>query len=208
MKCLDKENIIYCDNHILVVDKPAEIATQPDLEILAKAWIRKKYNKPGNVFLEPIHRLDKPVRGLVLFARTSKALSRLQAMMRAREIKKTYIALVEGSLPKKEGTLKHHLSHGSHRAHIDDDGKGAVLHYRVLEKKEKTTLLEIELETGRYHQIRAQLATIGCPVVGDKKYGSHMPYKCGIALTHVKLEFTHPVTHEGIVVTTPSKFKG
>ncbi len=196
MKSLDSASIIFCDNHILVVDKPADMATQPDLVELAKAWVKKKYNKPGNVFLEPIHRLDKPVSGLVLFARTSKALSRLQQMMREKKIRKTYQALVEGCPAKKEGTLSHHLRHGSHRAHVDKEGKEAILHYRILEKRGKNTLLEIELETGRYHQIRIQLAETGYPVVGDTKYGSKTPHHPGIALSSVKLEFTHPVTQE------------
>ena len=196
MKPLDNKDIIHCDNHILVVNKPPGIATQPDLEELAKAWVKKKYQKPGNVFLHPIHRLDKSVGGIVLFARTSKALSRLQALMRERKISKTYEALVEGHLPKKEGTLKHFLVHGDHKAFVDPKGKEAILHYTVLEEKKDTTLLSIDLTTGRYHQIRAQFSAIGHPVVGDKKYGSSCFFQNGIALRHVRMAFEHPVTQE------------
>jgi 23S rRNA pseudouridine1911/1915/1917 synthase len=199
MKPLDNADIIHCDNHLLVVNKPPGIATQPDLEELAKAWVKKKYQKPGKVFLEPIHRLDKSVGGLVLFARTSKALSRLQALMRERKISKTYHALVEGHLSKKEDTLKHFLIHGDHKAFLDPQGKEAILHYKVLEEKNGNTRVSIDLATGRYHQIRAQFAAIKHPVLGDKKYGSQKPFQEGIALRHVRLEFKHPVTHEHCV---------
>ena len=147
MKPFDNANIVYCDNHLLVVDKPPGIATQPDLEDVAKAWVKKKYHKPGKVFLEPIHRLDKSVGGLVLFARTSKALSRLQALMRERKISKTYHALVEGILPKKEATLTHFLVHGDYKAFVDSQGKEAILHYHVLEEKNNTTRVSIDLAT-------------------------------------------------------------
>ena len=188
---------VFVDNHLLVVDKPAGIPTQPDLVDLAKNWLKEKYHKPGNVFLEPIHRLDKPVSGLVLFARTSKALSRLQEMMRERKIIKTYHARIEGSPPDSQGTLKHTLVHDDFRARIDPSGKEAILHYRLLHDN----LLEITLETGRYHQIRVQLAAIGCPIVGDKKYGAKTGYKADtIALSHVKMELTHPVTHQQITL--------
>lgn len=194
MKHLDNENIVFCDNHILVIDKPAGIATQPDLERLAKEWVKDRFQKKGNVFLQPVHRLDKPVSGLVLFARTSKALSRLNTMMREKKIHKTYYARIEGSPPQIEGTLKHHLVHGEFKAHVSEKGKEAVLHYRVL----KNGVLEITLETGRYHQIRTQLSAIGCPIIGDKKYGSKKSFPEGIALHAGKLEFIHPVTNEKI----------
>ena len=199
MKPLDNDRIVYCDNHLLVVNKPPGIATQPDLEETAKAWVKKTYQKPGNVFLHPIHRLDKSVGGLVLFARTSKALSRLQALMRERKISKTYHALVEGRLSCKEGTLKHSLVHGDHKAFVSSQGKEAILHYRVLEEKDGCTHVTIDLETGRYHQIRAQFAATGHPILGDKKYGSTRHYPEGIALCHVRLEFIHPITKTGCV---------
>lgn len=194
--------IIYVDNHLLVLDKPAGWLTQPDgasinLQERAKAWIAEVYRKPGRVFLEPIHRLDRPVSGLVVCARTSKSLSRLQAAMRAGKFRKWYRAQVEGSLPKEEGILEHYLVHGDHRALLaspDQPGaKRARLHYRVTASP---GTLEIELETGRYHQIRAQFAAIGCPIVGDHKYGSRSPQESAIALSHERCEFPHPITGE------------
>jgi 23S rRNA pseudouridine1911/1915/1917 synthase len=193
MKLTDSA-ILYHDNHLLVVDKPSDVATQPDLTEMAKAWIKHKYHKPGAVFLHPIHRLDKPVSGLVLFARTSKALSRLQEQMREQKIEKTYLAWIEGEAPKEEGTLIHRLEHGSFKAVLSSKGKEAKLSYKVVQKKEGLTLLEIHLVTGRYHQIRAQFAAIGCPIVGDAKYGSRHSWPKGIALIHVQMKLTHPVT--------------
>jgi 23S rRNA pseudouridine1911/1915/1917 synthase len=197
--------VIFCDNHILIVSKPAGLSTQPhpgsedNLTDQAKAWIKKEYQKPGNVFLEPVHRLDKPVSGMVLFARTSKALSRLQEMMRQRLISKTYFAWVEGTLENPEGTLEHYLVHDEHKARVANathpEAKLARLHYKVLKKKEDRCLVEIDLETGRYHQIRAQFAAIKCPVIGDAKYGSsHRDDR--IALHHGLLELHHPVSKE------------
>lgn len=193
-------NVVFCDNHVLVVDKPALWVTQKteghdaSLEEWAKAWVKQKYEKPGAVFLHAIHRLDKEASGLVLFARTSKALSRLNEAMREGKIQKTYHALVEGLLKPSEGKLTHLLEHGEHRAHIGH-GKEAVLHYRVLETKKDATLVEIDLETGRYHQIRAQFAATHHPILGDKKYGSQMSHsEPGIALRHVRLVFPHPVS--------------
>ncbi len=207
MKSLDNGKILYCDNHLLVVEKPADMATQPDLALLAKGWIKKKFHKPGAVFLEPVHRLDKDVGGLVLFARTSKALSRLQMLMREKKIEKIYHALVEGEPPKREGRLVHLLEHGSHRALVGK-GKESILDYKVLRREKRTTLLEIHLVTGRYHQIRAQLSAIGNPIVGDKKYGSRRTWPIGIALRHVRLRFVHPVTHQEIVVSSAIPLQG
>jgi 23S rRNA pseudouridine1911/1915/1917 synthase len=206
MKHLDNANIIYSDNHLLVVEKPADMATQPDLTELAKAWIKKKYQKPGNVFLHPAHRLDKAVSGLVLFARTSKALSRLQEMMRERKIKKIYHALVEGKLPEDQGKLVHSLVHGSFRAEVSRDGKESILEYRVLKQERGVTLLEINLITGRYHQIRAQLSAIGCPILGDEKYGSKKSWPKGIALHHSEMRFEHPVTKESLMLKSKPNF--
>ena len=182
------------------------MATQPDLTELAKAWVKKKYNKPGNVFLHPVHRLDKAVSGLVLFARTSKALSRLQEMMRERKITKIYHALVDGELPSEQGRLVHHLIHGSFRAEVSREGKESILDYQVLKREKGATLLEINLITGRYHQIRAQLSAIGCPVLGDEKYGSKRTWKKGIALHHSEMRFEHPVTKESLVLKTKPNF--
>jgi 23S rRNA pseudouridine1911/1915/1917 synthase len=200
MKLFGNNNILACDNHVLVVDKPAGIATQPDLVELAKAWVKKKFDKPGNVFLEPIHRLDKPVAGVVLFARTSKALARLQEQMRERQMEKIYHAWIEGALPADKGELRHLLIHGSFRAEVSPEGKEALLEYMVLKKESKCSELRIVLKTGRYHQIRAQMAAMGCPIIGDKKYGSNSTWKEGIALYATELSFKHPVTQESMRV--------
>jgi 23S rRNA pseudouridine1911/1915/1917 synthase len=203
--------IIFVDNHLIVIDKPAGISTQshdaPGLEEQVKNWIKNKYKKPGNVFLQPVHRLDKSVRGLVLFARTSKALSRLQEEMRNQRIEKTYFAEVEGIVLQKEATLEHYLVHEDFRARIAHPpfGKRALLSYRLLSSDlvKQTSSLEIRLQTGRYHQIRAQLSAIGHPILGDAKYGSKRSYKAGaIALHHGCLSFMHPVTREKCLFKT------
>lgn len=197
---------VFCDNHLLVVDKPSGLLTQPSgtdqasAESLAKQWIKEKYQKPGNVFLEAIHRLDKPASGLVLFARTSKALSRLQEMMRNKFSRKTYWAIVEGTL-KNSGVLEHYLLHDDYQARVVDasvkEAKSARLKYHVLNSEERLSLVEIELETGRYHQIRAQFSEIGHPIVGDAKYGSKVNFITGeIALNHHKMQITHPINGE------------
>lgn len=187
---------IFCDNHLLVLEKPAGIATQPDFHENAKIWVKEHFRKPGNVFLEPIHRLDKPVGGLILFARTSKALTRLNEAMRERRIRKFYLAWVEGTIDE-EGTLEHSLRHGNFRAHIDPNGKKAILHFKRLEVKKNASLVEIELETGRYHQIRAQFAAIGHPILGDQKYGAKERRE-NIALHHHKFIISHPVSKKEI----------
>lgn len=197
--------IIHVDNHQLVVNKPAGLLTQPSgtdqdsVEAQAKEWLKEQYQKPGNVFLEAVHRLDKPVSGLVLFARTSKALPRLHKAMREKKSRKCYLALIEGSLEYPEGTLEHYLFHGEHQAYVVDaespEAKRAVLHYRVIDSRKSSSLLEIVLETGRYHQIRAQLSAIGHPIIGDMRYGSLKPYVEGqIALHHFQLQIPHPIT--------------
>lgn len=219
MKYYDKEaRVVYLDNHLLVALKPAGLLTQKtdavdeSLEEDLKKYLKEKFHKPGAVFLHAVQRLDKPVSGLVLFARTSKALSRLNAALRNKQIKKYYQALVEGHLEKKEGTLKHWLVHGSHRAEIASEKKAnaklAVLHFKVLKTIKQNSLVEIELETGRYHQIRAQFAAIGHPIVGDAKYrslssqnsfakagvGQKTEAISAIKLHAVQLELVHPVT--------------
>jgi len=195
---------IFCDNHLLVLEKPAGIATQPDFHEEARAWVQEAFAKPGKAFLEPIHRLDKPVSGIVLFARTSKALQRLNEAMRKKQLRKFYLAWVEG-IVEKEGTLEHNLTHGNFRAHIDAEGKKTILHFRRLETKENVSLVEIELETGRYHQIRAQFATIGHPVLGDQKYGAK-ERKDKIALHHHMLKISHPVSKEEVIFRCPASF--
>lgn len=200
--------VLYEDNHLLALNKPAGLATQvsehssENLEDDAKAYIKKSQNKPGNVYLHPIHRLDKPTSGIVLFAKTSKALSRLQEMMRQHQIKKTYITICEGKVLPVEGTLKHNLSHDDHKASIAKDGKPSILHYKVIGYYGEHSIISVELVTGRYHQIRAQFQAIGHPVLGDKKYACrHIFYKDVIALHHQKLEVTHPVTGVFLQIT-------
>jgi 23S rRNA pseudouridine1911/1915/1917 synthase len=218
MKSSDNEiEIVFCDNHILVAVKPCNLLTQPDemgsdsLEDFAKAWVKKKYNKPGNVFLHAAHRLDKPVSGLVLFARTSKALSRLNELSRLMGIQRSYVAEVEGILSQKVGKLDHYLVHGEHRALIgkksDEGAKHARLYFQVKRFKEHTTIVDVDLETGRYHQIRAQFSAIGHPVVGDKRYGAKA-YDEGksIHLHSAELHFTHPVTQEMQDFVSPAPF--
>ncbi|VHO00908.1 RNA pseudouridine synthase [Candidatus Rhabdochlamydia sp. T3358] len=202
--------IIFSDNHVLVVMKPAGLSTQPHYPIkdnltdLAKAWVKKEYKKPGEVYLECIHRLDKPVSGLVLFARTSKALTRLQQSMREKQMSKTYFAWVETSENLKTlKQLEHTLTHVNHRAKIVKSnhiqGKLAQLEYSIIAEKGDFSLVKIKLHTGRYHQIRVQFSAIGSPVLGDVKYGSkkHLP-KQKIALHHACMSFPHPITQEVI----------
>lgn len=199
-----KQEILYCDNHLLIAVKPAGMSTQPhemdraaNLTDEMKAVVKRRFNKPGRVFLEPIHRLDHAVSGIVIFARTTKALSRLNEMMREGRIRKTYLGWVEGTELKDQGRLEHFLVHQERRAAVvlpsDPDGKKAQLLYRVLERKEGLSLVEIELLTGRYHQIRAQFSAVGHPLVGDRKYGARRPWKHeGIALHHYLVQCEHP----------------
>lgn len=205
MKSSDSE-IVFCDNHLLVAAKPSGLLTQPDdsgddsLEAFAKEWVKKEYRKPGNVFLHAVHRLDRPVSGLVLFARTGKALSRFNEQSRGQEIQRTYIAEVEGILPAKEGRLDHYLIHGDHRALVvkstDGGAKHARLTYQVIRFGPHSTFVSIELETGRYHQIRAQFSASGHPIVGDQRYGAKGGDGVAIHLHSAKLAFAHPVTKE------------
>jgi 23S rRNA pseudouridine1911/1915/1917 synthase len=203
--------VLYEDNHLLAVNKPAGVLTQEtaeesdSLENRAKAWLKNKYLKPGNVFIGVIHRLDRPVSGIVLFAKTSKALSRLNASIRSKEMHKTYTAIVEGHPIPENDTLKHYLKHDDYRATVcsskDPHAKLAILHYTTLKSYSRSTLIQVVLETGRYHQIRAQFAAIGCPIVGDLKYGSQQQTSKGvIALHHSQLIVVHPITQENICI--------
>lgn len=207
-------NPIYEDNHLLVLNKPAGLLTQPSgtdqpsLEQMAKQWLKVKYNKPGNVFLEAVHRLDKPVSGVIVFGKTSKALSRLNQAIRSKQTRKHYSAWVEGAPKLDEGVLEDYLVHDDHLAKVvpshHPEGKLARLFFRVKEKREQDALLEIELDTGRYHQIRVQLAAMGCPIWGDQKYGSHRSYEEGaIALHHGRLLLPHPITGILLILEAP-----
>lgn len=205
---------LFEDNHLLVLNKPAGLLTQPSgtdqdsLEQQAKDWLKKVYQKPGNVFLEAVHRLDKPVSGVVVFGKTSKALARLNASMRAKQTRKIYWAWVEGFPPAETGRLEHVVIHDDFHAQVvtadHPNGKLACLTFRLLERRKDRSLIEIELETGRYHQIRLQFATIGCPVWGDRKYGSRQMYDpAAIALHHRRLELSHPITQGLMIFEAP-----
>ncbi len=208
------DSVLFVDNHILVANKPAGFLTQPDgsstpdLEAEMKEWVKSEYQKPGAVFLHAVHRLDKPVSGLVLFARTSKALSRLNEQVREGRIRRIYFAEVEGIVAANEGRLEHYLRHGSHSAILstknDLEAKLAILSYSVEGRSEKTSFLRIELHTGRYHQIRAQCAAIGHPIVGDHRYGAQGAQS--IHLHCMSLLLIHPVTKEELSFLAPPPF--
>ncbi len=216
MKPYGSVDVLYCDNHLLVAVKPSGLLTQPDsfsqesLETACKEWVKETFHKKGAVFLHCIHRLDKPVSGLVLFARTSKALSRLNEQSRLMEIQRIYCAEVEGMLAKPEAVLDHYLIHGDHRALVasaeDPRAKHARLTYQVVRKLEHSTCLAISLETGRYHQIRAQLSAAGHPIVGDVRYGSTTDAGGAVRLHCQKLSFRHPVTKEIVSFESPPPF--
>lgn len=194
--------VLYCDNHLLVLNKPAGLLSQPNdsdadsLESIGKHYLKKKFQKPGNVFLEAVHRLDKQASGIVLFARTSKALSRLNQTQREGHFQKKYLALAEGRL--SNGELIDYLRHDSYRAVVDPNGKRCHLKYRALKNESDYTFLKIYLLTGRYHQIRAQFAIKGHPLLGDRKYGSKFSHDI-IFLHHSYLEFFHPVSKKNLV---------
>lgn len=204
-----KLNVIYEDNHIIVVEKPAGIPIQADISgdmdmyTLVRNYIREKYNKPGNVFVGIVHRLDRPVGGIMVFARTSKGASRLSEQIRNRSFKKTYKAIVHGLLKNKKGTLKNYLlkDEGKNKSFVVQEGtknaKLAVLDYEVISenKADNTSIVEVELHTGRHHQIRLQFANIGHPLMGDSKYGKDKGLS-NVALWSYKLKFKHPTKDE------------
>ena len=207
--------ILFEDNHLLVVNKPAMLPTMgvaadvPSLLAVAKEYIRHKYAKPGEVYLGIVSRLDAPVTGVVLMARTSKAAARLSAMFRERDVEKSYWALVPGRVEPASGALVHYLRKDErHRKmHVTiasaADAQRAELNYRTLKFVKGNTLLEIELLTGRKHQIRVQLADALAPVVGDRKYGSQRPFPTGIALHSRRLAFEHPVKKSRLEIEAP-----
>ena len=208
--------ILYEDNHIIAVNKRSSDLSQGDktgdksLDILVKEYIARKYNKPGDVFLGVVHRLDRPVGGVIIYARTSKALTRLNELFRTGEVKKTYLAIIKKRPPDDEATLTHYLKKNEkqNKSYVyDNEVKGsrqASLTYRLKGRLERYYILDIELHTGRHHQIRAQLAKIGCPVRGDLKYGYPRSNPDGsISLMARRIEFIHPVKKEKIVITAP-----
>lgn len=208
--------VIYEDNHLIAVNKTCHEIVQGDrtgdepLSESLKKWLKEKYNKPGNVFLGVTHRLDRPVTGVVLFAKTSKALSRLNEMFRAGEVKKQYWAIVRNSPKENEAELTHWLlkNEKQNKSYAyekeKENTKKSILHYRLISKSENYSLLEIDLKTGRHHQIRCQLAHIGSPIKGDLKYGAQRSNPDGgISLHGRSISFLHPVTKEPIQITAP-----
>lgn len=213
-----KPTVVYEDNHLLCVSKrPGEIVQgdktgdEPMSEAL-KGWLKEKYNKPSNVYLGVIHRLDRPVGGLVLFAKTSKALSRMNELFRTGDVSKRYWAVVTARPPKHSDTLEQYLvrNESQNKSYVARQGaatpgaKLARLSYRLLASGEHYHLLEIELHTGRHHQIRCQLAALGCPIKGDLKYGAPRSNPGGsISLLSRQISFTHPVSKEALTLTAP-----
>lgn len=207
--------VLYEDNHIIAVNKKSGDIVQGDktgdapLSDFVKAYIKKKYNKPGEVFLGTIHRLDRPTSGVVLYARTSKALSRMNEQFREKQVQKTYWAVVDNNPPNTSGTLDNYLQKNQkqNKSYItkNEAGKHAVLDYKLLKKLDNFFHLEILPKTGRHHQIRVQLAHIGCIIKGDLKYGAKRSNKdASIHLLAQKLEFIHPVTKENITIIAPA----
>lgn len=208
--------VVYEDNHIIVVNKTASEIVQGDktgdtpLSETVKQYLKEKYNKPGNVFLGVTHRLDRPVSGLVVFAKTSKALSRLNDMFRNGEVKKTYWAIVRNRPQAPEGELTHWLVRNEKQnksyAYNKEvkDSKKAILCYKEIGHSQNYQLLEVDLKTGRHHQIRCQLAKMGCPIKGDLKYGSPRSNPDGSICLHARrISFIHPVSKESIEIEAP-----
>ena len=212
----DNLQVIYEDNHIIVVNKRAGDLVQGDktgdtpLSDVIKNYIAQKYNKPGNVYLGTVHRLDRPTTGLVIFSKTSKALPRLNKLFVSKDISKTYWALVKNKPEKDADTLIHWLKknpkNNKSTAYIKEvpDSKKAILHYKIIKKLDNYFLLEVNLETGRHHQIRSQLSSIGSPIKGDLKYGFDRSNKdASISLHARNIQFTHPVSKVDLNITAP-----
>ena len=208
--------VIYEDNHLIAVNKTCREIVQGDktgdqpLSEMLKAWLKKKYAKPGNVFIGVAHRLDRPVSGVVLFAKTSKALARLNTMFRDGKVKKTYWAIVKNRPPKDEDEVVNWLvrNENQNKSFAFDNerpgAKKAILHYRLVAASDRYFLLEIDLKTGRHHQIRCQLAHLGCPIRGDLKYGySRSNRDGGISLHARSASFIHPVSQLPVQIVAP-----
>ncbi len=208
--------VLYEDNHLIAINKRPGDIVQGDktgdvpLSEWVKRYLKKKYNKPGNVFLGVTHRLDRPTSGIVVFAKTSKALPRLNKLFAEKQARKTYWALVKNAPPQQEDTLAHWMKRNTKQnksyAHPKEviDSKKAILDYRLIQKLDTFYLLEIDLKTGRHHQIRAQLSAIGCPIKGDLKYGFDRSNKNGSIHLHARrLSFIHPVKKETLTLTAP-----
>jgi len=210
-------DVLFEDNHLIIVNKKSGDIVQGDktgdkpLSEVVKEYIKEKYNKPGNVFLGVVHRLDRPTTGIIVFARTSKALERFNKMLRDKKVNKTYWAVVKNK-PKNEkdtltGFLKKNPKNNKSTSYSSEveGSKKATLHYKLLKSLDNYHLLEVDLETGRHHQIRCQLAANGSPIKGDLKYGFDRSNKdASIHLHARKIDFIHPVTNEKIVITAPT----
>lgn len=207
---------LYEDNHIIIVYKESGEIVQGDksgdlpLSFAVKEWLKERHQKPGNVFLGVVHRLDRPVAGLIVFAKTSKSLRRLNDMFRNGEVHKTYWAIVQNEPERQEATLTHWLvrNERQNKAYAYDrevpESKKAVLKYKVIGRSDRYTLLEVNLMTGRHHQIRCQLAHIGCPIKGDLKYGAPRSNPDGgISLLSHRVQFVHPVSKQPIDIVSP-----
>ncbi len=208
--------VLFEDNHLIIINKRPGDIVQGDktgdnpLSEVVKEYIKDKYKKPGNVYLGVVHRLDRPTSGIVLFAKTSKALPRLNKLFKDKEAKKTYWAVVKNIPPKQEDTLVHYMKRNPKQnksyAHIKEvpESKKAILDYKILKKLDNYFLLEVDLHTGRHHQIRSQLSFIGCPVKGDLKYGFDRSNKdASIHLHARRLRFIHPVKNEELTIIAP-----
>lgn len=221
MLTMNEIKVLYEDNHLLVVEKPANMSVQEDIsgdkDLLSalKAYIKEKYEKPGDVFIGLVHRLDRPVGGVMVFARTSKAAARLSEQMRSRTVQKTYFAVAEGLINSLHGTLTDYLykDRNSNTVNVvskDTNGsREAILQYQVIKHKDGKTLLKINLETGRSHQIRIQMSNIGHPIAGDMKYGQkgQKGFTNNLALWSYNLSFRHPIKNENLkLISIPPKF--
>ena len=213
---LSNVEVLYEDNHLIAINKRPGDIVQGDktgdtpLSEILKAYIKKKYNKPGNVFLGVIHRIDRPVSGVVVFAKTSKALARMNAKLQEKSFRKTYWAITEKQPPENKGILINYLTKNQERnksfaSELPKKGyKQAELHYNLMAKSDRFFLIEIDPKTGRHHQIRVQLATIGCTIKGDVKYGAKRTNKdASISLHARKVEFEHPTLKEKTTILAP-----
>ena len=209
-------DIIFEDNHLIVINKKSGDIVQGDktgdkpLSDLVKEYIKDTYNKPGNVYLGVVHRLDRPTSGIVVFAKTSKAAARLSEMFRDKKIDKTYWALTKEAPKDSSGRLIHYLKKNSKnnksiaKSRPTSGYKEAILNFKLIAKSDNYNLIEVDLETGRHHQIRCQLSTIGCPIKGDLKYGyARSNRDASISLHARKIEFTHPVKKEPLSIIAP-----
>ena len=213
---IDNLIVLYEDNHIIAINKRVGDIVQGDktgdnpLSEIVKSFLKKKYNKPNNVFLGVVHRIDRPTSGVVIFAKTSKSLKRLNNMIRISEIEKFYWAITKTKPEKRNDTLVHWLkknpknNKSTHFKKETENSKKAILHYKIIKELKNYYLLEVLLETGRHHQIRTQLSAIGCPIKGDLKYGYDRSNKDGgICLHAKKISLSHPVTKKKILISAP-----